>query len=229
MAKRRRRSNRLLGLPSCRRPGVYCITNTVNGKVYVGSSISIRGRLSGHVTSLRKGVHDNTYLQRSWMKHGEENFSFSVLELCTASLIFIKEQYWMDKLNATDRRFGYNICLEATGGRRGLKFSKSAKAKMSRKRKGIVPVAAIAAAAIANKGRKMSAKVCRDRSIRLKGKPKSKEHRANLVANHWTKRYPTEVVKAKQAAGARACHSLFTKEEMSERMRLLAVKRWRTA
>lgn len=83
--------------------GIYKITNTVNGKIYVGSSKVLEERWSRHVRELKQNIHHNIHLQRAWNKYGEENFSFDVLEVVESDLL-VKEQYWIDKLNPA-----YNI------------------------------------------------------------------------------------------------------------------------
>lgn len=59
---------------------IYCITNTVNGKRYVGSAHDLRGRWRHHLWSLRGGCHHNPHLQHAFLKYGELAFSLSVLE-----------------------------------------------------------------------------------------------------------------------------------------------------
>lgn len=45
------------------RPGVYTITHSPTGRFYVGSSKKVSTRISGHLSDLRKGSHDNRLLQ----------------------------------------------------------------------------------------------------------------------------------------------------------------------
>lgn len=52
--------------------GVYKISNKINGKVYIGSSCNLKRRKYSHFSKLRKGLHNNRYLQNSWNKYGEE-------------------------------------------------------------------------------------------------------------------------------------------------------------
>lgn len=60
--------------------GVYKITNICNNKSYIGKTIMrFSKRISWHRCQLKKGLHPNTYLQKSWDKYGEENFSFTIL------------------------------------------------------------------------------------------------------------------------------------------------------
>lgn len=67
--------------------GIYKIENKVNGKVYIGSSNSIKRRWQKHKALLRHGKHQNSHLQAAWDKYGEDNFSFSVIELLIPNII----------------------------------------------------------------------------------------------------------------------------------------------
>ncbi len=73
--------------------GIYTITNTVNGKIYIGSSSDIEARWSEHTRKLRNGVHGNIYLQRSWVKYGEESFKFEVIERVRKSRLIERESF----------------------------------------------------------------------------------------------------------------------------------------
>lgn len=66
--------------------GVYTITNTVSGRVYVGKSLNIPVRFRAHKRKLSRGNHENVWLQRAWLKYGESAFVFEiVLEMPGAS------------------------------------------------------------------------------------------------------------------------------------------------
>lgn len=88
--------------------GVYKITNTVNGKFYVGSSKDIKNRWSQHKKTLNEGTHGNTHLQRAWKLYGGQNFIFEVIEECLPEMQFEREQYYLNMLNPFDDN-GYNI------------------------------------------------------------------------------------------------------------------------
>lgn len=60
--------------------GIYWITNLVNNKIYIGSSINIKKRFNQHKSNLRHNRHCNQHLQRAWNKYGEENFIFQLVE-----------------------------------------------------------------------------------------------------------------------------------------------------
>lgn len=76
--------------------GVYGITNSINGKRYVGSSSQLSRRKAEHFRALRRGRHYNAHLQRSFSKYGESAFVFEILEYCDKSFILEREQYWID-------------------------------------------------------------------------------------------------------------------------------------
>lgn len=69
---RRRRKNKI--------NGVYQITNKINGKFYIGSSMNILDRWDCHKARLKVNKHKNAHLQNSVNKYGIENFEFSIIE-----------------------------------------------------------------------------------------------------------------------------------------------------
>lgn len=89
--------------------GIYAITNQVNGKVYVGKSISVYRRWNEHTYDLNKNKHGNEYLQNAWNKYGMENFLFEVIEECEETLLHTRELYWISQFNCLDRELGYNL------------------------------------------------------------------------------------------------------------------------
>ena len=91
--------------------GIYVIANKVAGKFYVGSSIDIARRWKRHLYELRHGKHHSIKLQNSYSKHGEEAFSFSIVEFCSKTEFQLLEQRWLDNLNAHTE--GYNVCPKA--------------------------------------------------------------------------------------------------------------------
>lgn len=91
--------------------GIYTITNVINKKIYVGYAKNIQFRWYTHIGKLRRNKHDSSILQNAWNKHGEENFSFEILEECPIELMIALEHYWCTILNTHDRKFGYNCRL----------------------------------------------------------------------------------------------------------------------
>lgn len=96
--------------------GVYQIKNLQNGKIYIGSTImSFLKRFYHHQSMLRVGKHKNNYLQNSFNKYGEDNFEFSILEVCSKENCLEREQYYIDKFEVIDKNKGYNINPLASG------------------------------------------------------------------------------------------------------------------
>lgn len=58
--------------------GIYSITNTATGRVYVGQSTHIERRWREHRHRLQNSTHGNDRLQKSWNSRGGSGFSFSV-------------------------------------------------------------------------------------------------------------------------------------------------------
>ncbi len=91
--------------------GIYMILNLENKKFYIGSTINMWTRRREHFTELARGDHHNDYLQRSWVKYGEDNFRFYIVEemkfpfdytqnqkdLVSEHLV-CREQYYIDKM-----------------------------------------------------------------------------------------------------------------------------------
>ena len=98
--------------------GIYCITNIINNKKYVGHSLNIKKRWEGHKFHLRRGTSPHTHLQSSWNIYGENMFIFSILEIMPYGLT--KQQYeevetkWVLKFNTHKSDFGYNSVLPGT-------------------------------------------------------------------------------------------------------------------
>lgn len=76
---------------------IYKIVNTINGKVYIGSSNRGSLRLDEHRRRLRNGKHVNKHLQSSWNRNGEKSFLFEIVEYVEdVSILIEREQYWLD-------------------------------------------------------------------------------------------------------------------------------------
>jgi group I intron endonuclease len=89
--------------------GIYCIVNTENSKIYVGSSIRLNLRKRQHWCRLRKGKHYNKHLQFAWNKYGEEVFEFRIQEICEESKLLEREDYWIEHYGSLNKTLGYNI------------------------------------------------------------------------------------------------------------------------
>lgn len=95
--------------------GIYCIENMTTSKKYIGStSVCFKVRLSNHRNCLNAHIHKNKYLQNAWVKYGESDFVFSILEIVDdESCILDREQWWINQFDTEEL---YNINRFATGG-----------------------------------------------------------------------------------------------------------------
>jgi len=101
--------------------GVYKISNFLNKRCYIGSSINLKARLAEHKNDLRKGNHHSLFMQRDFDACGEAFFDFDVLETINDIKDLIKrEQYYIDKINPE-----YNT-LKFAGSSLGAKASPEA-------------------------------------------------------------------------------------------------------
>lgn len=125
--------------------GIYKITNLINGKIYIGSAISLYKRAYNHFISLRDQKHHSIKLQRAFNKYGIENFVFEIMCLIDkSSLLVATEQIYLNqygaqefirKENKTFRTLTYNIKPTA-GSCLGFKPSLSTRLKRSQSMKG---------------------------------------------------------------------------------------------
>lgn len=74
--------------------GVYKITCTKNGKMYIGQSCSYPRRWNNHKSALRTKTHRNGALQADYDRYGMDAFEFEVLQEfpCDAASHILKEQ-----------------------------------------------------------------------------------------------------------------------------------------
>jgi len=170
--------------------GIYKIINKKNGKCYIGSSNDIRKRWNSHRCDLEANRHQSEHLQRSWNKHGSDNFDFLVVEEIAPQkpqeALWEREQHYLDLLQPFGKS-GYNSVREAGGGTKGYKHTEATKIKMSK----------------AHKGRAFSEETRQKMSEAKKGKKLSEETKRKMSEAHkgqkaWNKGVPqTEEAKRK--------------------------------
>lgn len=103
---------------------IYCITNKVNKKQYVGSTIlPLNKRWKAHVNSSK--AYPERELYSDMNKYGTGKFNVSVLEEVAEDKLGEREIYWIDKLNTLNE--GYN---QTKGGERPV-MTDETKAKLS--------------------------------------------------------------------------------------------------
>lgn len=111
--------------------GVYQITNTTNGKRYIGSSCNLHRRRLSHFRALRDGKHFNIKLQRAWNRQGEWVFQFIVLERCPRDMMREREQWYIDNYHPE-----YNIATSVYAPSQGVIHTEDTKRKISAAHRG---------------------------------------------------------------------------------------------
>lgn len=117
--------------------GIYKITNKINGKIYIGSSIDIKRRWKEHKRQLDLNIHKNKYMQNSWLKYGEENFKFEVIEnVYFKDKLIEREQFYVDFYKSYNRGNGYNVAVIVDAPMNHRKHSDKSKKIMREKKLG---------------------------------------------------------------------------------------------
>jgi hypothetical protein len=96
--------------------GVYQIKNRINGKLFIGNAINLKGILNSNKFQLKTGRHFNQELQKDYNKYGEDNFDFEIVDCLKPKEdpkydyredLNILEDMWLEKLQPYDEK-GYN-------------------------------------------------------------------------------------------------------------------------
>ena len=97
--------------------GVYQVKNTINNKVFLGSSLNLEGPLNRHKFMLKIGSHPNKALQKDWDELGPDQFAFEILEEVKVKEdpnfnlkdeLTLSEQIWLEQLQPFGEK-GYNF------------------------------------------------------------------------------------------------------------------------
>ena len=91
--------------------GIYCITNQINGKQYIGQSIHIEKRWRAH-----KSSKDDYPIHKAIQKYGEHNFKFEVICECPEEELDSEEIKLINLYSTVNN--GYNLTYGGTGGRK---------------------------------------------------------------------------------------------------------------
>lgn len=119
------------------KPCIYCITDVVSNKIYIGSAKGHYRRKGQHYYMLRKGNHFNKHLQNAWSKNGEDNFKFEILEFVPKIIDLEKrEEYYILLYDTKNREKGFNFRVYCERNN-GIKWSEESKKRFSESKKGI--------------------------------------------------------------------------------------------
>ena len=158
---------------------VYSVTNTMDGRIYVGASQrSLAVRKSQHKSRASLCAKDSRYtpLYEAIRKYGWEAFEWRILERCKdAESLYVAEKKWIAHLESAASDNGYNLTLGGLGSP-GYDPSEDTRRKIS----------------IIHKGRKHSREFIEKRiapqrgskrptvSEKLKGRALSEEHKKKI-------------------------------------------------
>jgi hypothetical protein len=96
--------------------GIFQVSNTANGKVFLGKGINVRGILNSQQAQLQFGSHRNRDLQQDYNRFGAEKFTFEIVDQLNPSDktpqqlqedLATLEELWLEKLQPYGER-GYH-------------------------------------------------------------------------------------------------------------------------
>ncbi len=178
---------------------VYIITNSTNGKNYVGLTGQkyLSNRWRGHLKCSRDGV--DTYFYRALRKYGPSVFTKDIVaENISRSEAQRLEKFWIGLIHSNEKEFGYNT----TFGGFAPKHTQTTREKI-----GYIQIGRVkSASAIANHAAAMMSSEYRQRRSEISKRCcNSPEYLAKISGdNHWTRRLG---------------HSDETRRKMSESMK----------
>ena len=153
---------------------VYTLTNTLTGRLYVGSAEVFSVRQRAHLHHLNARTHHCVYLENAWHKYGAGAFVWDIIATAEhVALLLPMEQAYLDHYG----RLGilYNHCKVA-GSTSGVKATEETKAKIS----------------AAKKGTKVSDDARAKISATMMGKGKSDDTKAKMSAYRAGRKYTEE-------------------------------------
>lgn len=226
--------------------GVYKITNTETGKIYIGSSVNLRKRCYEHFRLLGLNKHHCTHLQNSFNTYGIDKFIVETIEQVDIGglnleerdkKLLAREQYWLDATKCYKSDVGYNSSSLADkvsmtpetrakigAGRLGKLHTEESRAKMSAAQKNRPPISEETRRKMseANKGRKNSDWHRQRISESKKGVPRSEETRRKISESHMGLRPSKETLAKMSASQLGRRHTEESRRKISETKRAIA-------
>lgn len=97
---------------------IYCYTNKVTNRKYVGQTNNIDRRKREHLSCANNELSKsyNDLFHKKLREYGEENFIFSILEeINTQEEADAQEKYWIEQMQSLASQNGYNLTLGGQG------------------------------------------------------------------------------------------------------------------
>lgn len=88
--------------------GIYCITNNIDDRIYIGSTQCFKRRFFEHLKSLANNTHNNLHLQNFVNKYSIDSIKFEILEIVDLEDLLVKEQHYLNTY--IDFNKDFNIC-----------------------------------------------------------------------------------------------------------------------
>lgn len=88
--------------------GIYCITNNIDNRIYIGSTNCFYKRFYEHNRDFCKLDHNNNHLQNFVNKYGIDSINYNIIEIVDFNNLIEREQYYFD--NYIDFNKDFNIC-----------------------------------------------------------------------------------------------------------------------
>lgn len=109
------------------------LTNKINNKRYIGSTVDLNKRISRYFQKSYLSRNNKLLIVKAINKYSIDNFYISILEYTSPLLLDLlnREQYWIDWINPE-----YNV-LKLAGNSLGYKHSKITKFTIAKKRLGV--------------------------------------------------------------------------------------------
>lgn len=95
-------------------PYIYKITNTTNGKVYIGKTLhTVEERWAEHRNDFLKDRCSKRPLYSAMRKYGIDNFEIEAIEECEDTVLSERERYWIEVYGSF--KHGYNATMGGDG------------------------------------------------------------------------------------------------------------------
>ena len=97
---------------------IYKVTNTINGKVYIGQTMrKPASRWRQHINSSMCETYNdyNVYFHIAIRKYGQDAFLFEEIEICSNAELDDREIFWIDYYQSFNHEYGYNLTLGGQG------------------------------------------------------------------------------------------------------------------
>lgn len=116
--------------------GIYCFTNTINNKKYIGQSINLKARIKTHYSSYKNPKYNHLALYKAFLKYGIENFQLEIIEYVEPidnikSYLDQLEIKYIKEYNSYSPN-GYNMTKGGDAGVLGLKMTNKQKEKIKK-------------------------------------------------------------------------------------------------